>query len=420
MGHQLPSQFHNKFYNAKQIFVALTLVSMVFLLGKFTSVTVFDTRPERIRLSRWYNKDNHLSNSKKSRDHDDNGPKILQLSTSKQYNYIIENQRLRISREMTSFPFDKDHDVNDYIPDEGGQPVRAMITTTWRSGSTFLGDILLSHPATFYHYEPLIHFYINQVRDGTPLASEAIKVIKSIFHCDYSDLGTFLDYAKIHLEALSHNERLWSQCFGDNRKLCYNPDFLSQFCSLFPFQSLKTVRLRVNLTRSFIEDPSLNVQVLLLIRDPRGTLQSRKHRTWCPGKPDCDQPDHLCKDLVSDYYAVQQLKKEFPNRIRVIRYEDFCKDIKNNAKELLQFFNFKMHPRVINFIESHTHENMGGVSSTFRDSKNAPYHWRNELNFTEVQNIQEKCSQAMDLWGYRKATSPEELKDLDPLNEYNL
>ena len=178
--------------------------------------------------------------------------------------------------------------------------------------------------------------------------------------------GTFLDYAKIHLEALSHNERLWSQCFGDNRKLCYNPDFLSQFCSLFPFQSLKTVRLRVNLTRSFIEDPSLNVQVLLLIRDPRGTLQSRKHRTWCPGKPDCDQPDHLCKDLVSDYYAVKQLKKEFPNRIRVIRYEDFCKDIKNNAKELLQFFNFKMHPRVINFIESHTHENMGGVSSTFR------------------------------------------------------
>ena len=28
---------------------------------------------------------------------------------------------------MTSFPFDKDHDVNDYIPDEGGQPVRAMV-----------------------------------------------------------------------------------------------------------------------------------------------------------------------------------------------------------------------------------------------------------------------------------------------------
>ena len=106
------------------------MVSLIRFYHKVSNCNFFlclDTRPERIRLSRWYNKDNHLSNSKKSRDHDDNGPKILQLSTSKQYNYIIENQRLRISREMTSFPFDKDHDVNDYIPDEGGQPVRAMV-----------------------------------------------------------------------------------------------------------------------------------------------------------------------------------------------------------------------------------------------------------------------------------------------------
>lgn len=32
---------------------------------------------------------------------------------------------------------------------------------------------------------------------------------------------------------------------------------------------------------------SLNVRILLLIRDPRGFLQSRKHRVWCPGNVDC-------------------------------------------------------------------------------------------------------------------------------------
>ena len=79
---------------------------------------------------------------------------------------------------------------------------------------------------------------------------------------------------------------------------------------------MKTVRLRVNLTRDLIQDSALNVQVLLLVRDPRGTLQSRKHRTWCPGKPDCDQPEHLCTDLVNDYYAAQQLMKDHPERIR--------------------------------------------------------------------------------------------------------
>ena len=45
---------------------------------------------------------------------------------------------------------------------------------------------------------------------------------------------------------------------------------LHRFCPLFPFQS--------NLTKALVEDHSLNVKVLLLVRDPRGTIQSRKHR----------------------------------------------------------------------------------------------------------------------------------------------
>ena len=105
---------------------------------------------------------------------------------------------------------------------------------------------------------------------------------------------------------------------------------------------------------------------------------------------------------------------------RVIRYEDFCLDIKTNAASLLEFFSFKMHMRVAKFINSHTHENIGGVSSTFRDSKNAPYHWRNELSFAEVQDIQEKCSEALKLWGYKKADTSDELENLQPLLEYHL
>ena len=91
-----------------------------------------------------------------------------------------------------------------------------------------------------------------------------------------------------------------------------------------------------------------------------------------------------------------------------------------NAASLLDFFGLKMHTRVAKFINSHTHENIGGVSSTFLDSKNAPYHWRNELSFEEVQHIQEKCSQAMKFWGYKKADTSEELKNLEPLMKYHL
>ena len=68
-----------------------------------------------------------------------------------------------------------------------------QISTTWRSGSTFLGDVLLAHPATYYHYEPLIHYGIKQVRDGALdglLAEDAVRVLKNVLHCDYNELGT--------------------------------------------------------------------------------------------------------------------------------------------------------------------------------------------------------------------------------------
>ena len=60
-----------------------------------------------------------------------------------------------------------------------------QIITTWRSGSTFFGDILKVHPATFYHYEPLIHTGIRQVK-GPKKTEEALSLLKSLFLCNYT------------------------------------------------------------------------------------------------------------------------------------------------------------------------------------------------------------------------------------------
>lgn len=63
---------------------------------------------------------------------------------------------------------------------------------------------------------------------------------------------------------------------------------------------------------------SLNTRIVLLIRDPRGALQSRKHRDWCPGRPDCDHPATVCSDMVSDYYSAVELNKKFPHTFRFV------------------------------------------------------------------------------------------------------
>ena len=60
----------------------------------------------------------------------------------------------------------------------------------------------------------------------------------------------------------------------------------------------------------------------------------------------------------------------------------------NNTKDIFNFFGFSFHKNVIEFLDTHTKTNIGGVSSTFRDSKTAPFKWRERLKKEEVLEIQ--------------------------------
>ena len=103
---------------------------------------------------------------------------------------------------------------------------------------------------------------------------------------------------------------------------------------------------------------------------------------------------------------------------RAIRYEDLCMDPYNHLKDLFKFFGLYFHRAVREFLDSHTKKDVGGVSSTSRDTKSAPFHWRADLNFSEVQYIEENCDQAMKLWGYIKASNESHLREFHPLT-YN-
>ena len=58
--------------------------------------------------------------------------------------------------------------------------------TSWRSGSTLMGELLNSIPDSFYSYEPLSLFEINRIYNDSNLVSTAVNVIESILKCNYS------------------------------------------------------------------------------------------------------------------------------------------------------------------------------------------------------------------------------------------
>lgn len=146
------------------------------------------------------------------------------------------------------------------------------------------------------------------------------------------------------------------------------------------------------------------MRIVLLVRDPRGTMQSRRHRVWCGGNEDCEDPSLVCQDLVDDYKTAEQLLKLYPGRFRwvmewnqiwidflficyvyrTLRYEDLSLNPYDVTQDILQFYGLPFDPAVEEFLDTHTKENIGGVSSTYRDSRSAPFHWKQDLKPDEV------------------------------------
>ena len=59
--------------------------------------------------------------------------------------------------------------IGEYLGDWEAldQPLRRiLILTTWRSGSTFLGELLSMIPGTFYSFEPLLEKILRRDRQG--------------------------------------------------------------------------------------------------------------------------------------------------------------------------------------------------------------------------------------------------------------
>ena len=56
------------------------------------------------------------------------------------------------------------------------------------------------------------------------------------------------------------------------------------------------------------------MRIILLVRDPRGTMSSRRVLKYCSGKRDCDKPERLCGDLETDYHTAVKFSVKYPDR----------------------------------------------------------------------------------------------------------
>ncbi|XP_071553055.1 uncharacterized protein [Panulirus ornatus] len=288
----------------------------------------------------------------------------------------------------------------DFVPGEEVDPSqvrRVIIVSTWRSGSTYLGDLVRSYPGSYFSFEPLHHLLKNQHLQEGPLVEKVTSLLRGILTCDYSNLDDYINYMRDNTFLIDHNTRLWNSCLM-NRALCFDKHYLSNICRHMPVNVLKTVRMGLLPLVDLLQDPSLDLRVIHLVRDPRGSLHSRMQLSWCHSQA-CSDPETVCRDLQTDLTLSDWMKQSFPDRYVLVRYEDMGLRPEEKATEIFQFLQLTYNRYVSSFVKEHTTPSKKtkkyNTYSTFRDSRATTFAWRAALNFSTVEAIQEVCIQPL-------------------------
>lgn len=320
---------------------------------------------------------------------------------------IFKTERDEIASEMENliFPNGFTSSLDDLVMEKGGTPIRNLVIATWRTGSSFVGDILKSIPGSYYFFEPLLITGLRRFHlTDYPEANEyVVHHLKKLFSCDFSGMNSYLNLGKYKKITFFHNGHLQEHC--NSTSYCQDAKFMSRFCKLFPFITMKTVRLGLDVAQSLLNDRKLNIRILLLVRDPRGTMHSRRMQKFCKVGPECDNPRRLCKDLKEDFEIGRELNRKDPQKFKVLRYEDLAIDLFNKTGDIFRFFGLPFHQNVQLFLETHTKFRNGDNFSTFRNTTSTPFNWMTKMNIENIRNIERVCESALDVWGYKVPTS---------------
>ncbi|XP_022239932.1 carbohydrate sulfotransferase 1-like isoform X2 [Limulus polyphemus] len=291
--------------------------------------------------------------------------------------------------------------------------LHVILMTYARGGSSFLGDLLQSHPSVFYLFEPLHYFGSEIVLPQIPTSRQ---FLSDIFRCNFKNWDSFMIWAKQNVEYknLQRNNRFWTACsLGKNQKKCYDVHFITSFCQRYLIKVVKAIRFSLNQVEEILEkNKDLNLKIIHMIRDPRGIMKSRLMEkaviVWCQ-KSLCSDSRSLCTQITDDLTYACEIKAKFPGKYKLLRYEDLAQKPLETARDIFQFLGEKSLPEeVTKFLASHTKVTKFPVTkekllweyTTFRNSSATAVSWVKELPFDSILKIQSNCKDVFNRMSY--------------------
>ncbi|OQR79215.1 carbohydrate sulfotransferase 3-like, partial [Tropilaelaps mercedesae] len=114
---------------------------------------------------------------------------------------------------------------------------RVLIVSYFRSGSTFLGDILQTPLKTFYHFEPYHITGATRIRFGDVSEKECARLFGHLMRCEFDQLVEYMAWVSQQSNQflVRHNKFLWRHCVLKNN-ICFNATYMQGMCQRSPLQ----------------------------------------------------------------------------------------------------------------------------------------------------------------------------------------
>uniref|UniRef100_A0A4W5K2L0 Sulfotransferase n=1 Tax=Hucho hucho TaxID=62062 RepID=A0A4W5K2L0_9TELE len=307
--------------------------------------------------------------------------------------------------------------------------IHVYLHATWRTGSSFLGELFNQHPDVFYLYEPMWHIWqALYPGDAASLQGAVRDMMNALLRCDFSVLKLYTGSQNITTSSIfgwRKNKVICSEPMCEAYKRhevglvqddvcgkCPRKDLkeLERECKKYRVVVIKGVRvLDLGVLVPLMRDPVLNLQIIQLFRDPRAVHNSRLKSKQALVKESIQilkskKQTEKYKRLLVPSNRVNRAEN-YRNYIK-IRYEDLVLHPMEELKRLYSFSNLASFPAMDKFVLNMTHGHGYSSDKPFlissRDAKEAIFAWRERLNIEQVSQVENYCSEVMRQLGYQK------------------
>lgn len=325
---------------------------------------------------------------------------------------------------------------SDQLPKTSSEKRRSLlIFGDDRSGTTFVTQMFAADPQMFTVYEPLWvtkKWFSKLVIEDDKQVKLTEDVVNALLSCQFtrSKAGTaFLAYTpRTWLNSASVFEKnvFRTASFATKTKtgrktwpnLYQHPEFAEDVClNKFKHSVVKVGQIRVPyesisvfIPRVFHANPDTDIRILHIVRDPRGSINSRIKNGWISdftyeGFPEL--AGNICDKIEANVQFGRDLESDWlKERYMEISYRDITTMPITTAKKIYKFAGFEMPDSLIDWIVKSTNpdedeliEALHNPYSHVRDSSRNNVKWRSESPIKRVRVIEQQCKKLLDLLG---------------------